>query len=376
MSTDLPAGQQDTSTTRCPAGAAEDAPTDAAVGRGTLADLEQHRDRRLEAILAEHRLAPGLTWVDLAAVDWEATADRQIRTETVDPDTVDRYAAALEAGAVFPAGLASSTDDGMVWIVAGVHRARAYEAAGWERFPTYWSPHADERTLWLVSVASNVGHGLPLSYDEQVEQALRMLDAGLTQAEASERTGLPLGRIRAAVSARRSGEQLASRGMTRQWEKLPRSGQWRLGMAAAGDVEVLAEAVSTASSLGLTHAGLIDLAAAITRARRTAAPGPQRAREAAILAVEDFEELHRPDRPAKPRYPWGRSNDPAPRRAAAASPVHALRDRCRDVLDVDAGEAIDSCPPGDALITADLLRRTAARLAATADRIAQKAGQR
>lgn len=375
ISTDLPAGQPGPSTTRCPAGAAEDAPTDAAVGRGT--DLDQHRDRHLEAILADHKLAPGLTWVDLEAIDWEATAARQIRTETVDLDTVDRYAAAIEAGAVFPAGLASATDTGAVWIVAGGHRARAYAEAGWERFPTYWSPHADAHTLWLVSVASNVGHGLPLSYDEQVEQALRMLDAGLTQAEASTRTGLPLGRIRAAVSARRSGEQLASRGMTRQWEKLPRSGQWRLGMAAAGDVEVLAEAVSTASSLGLNHAGLIDLAGAITRARRdTERAG---AREAAILAVEDFEELHRPDRPAKPRYPrypWGPANDPKPKRSSAASPVHALRDRCRDVLDVDAGEAIDSCPPGDALITADLLRRTAARLATTADRIAGKAAGR
>ena len=251
LSTDLPAGQQQgTSTTRSPAaGVAEDAPTDAAVGRGTLADLEQHGDRRLEAILQAHDLTSTIMWVDVEAIDWDATADRQIRSETVDPDTVDRYVAAIEAGAIFPAGLASSTDDGMVWIVAGVHRARAYEAAGWERFPTYWSPHADERTLWLV-------------------------------------------------------------------------------------------------------------------------------REAAILAVEDFEGLHRPDRPAKPRYPWGRSDDPAPRRAASASPVHALRDRCRDVLDVDAGEAIDSCPPGDALITADLLRRTAARLATTADRIVQKAGQR
>jgi len=371
---DLPAGQQGPSTTRCPAGATEAAPTDAAVGRGT--DLTQHRDGHLEHILVEHEVDVDLMWVDVEAIDWEATADRQIRAETIDPDTVDRYVAALEAGAVFPAGLAAPTDSGAVWIVAGVHRARAYADAGWEQFPTYWAATATDRALWLVSVASNVGHGLPLSYDEQVEQALRMLDAGLTQAEASERTGLPLGRIRAALSARRSGELLAARGMARSWEKLPRSGQWRLGMAAAGDVEVLAEAVATATSLGLNHAGLIDLAGAITRARRTALPGPQPQREAAILAVEDFEELHRPERPASRPAPWRSGGGTPSRSSTSASPVHALRDRCRDVLDVDAGEAIDSCPPGDALITADLLRRTAARLATTADRIAQKAGHR
>ncbi|MEZ5409551.1 MAG: hypothetical protein R2761_16095 [Acidimicrobiales bacterium] len=377
LSTDLPAGQRGRRLGLASAGVAEDAPTDAAVGRGTPADdLDQHRDRHLEAILNDHQVAAVLTWCDVDDIDWDSTAANQIRTDTVDPDTVDRYIAALEAGAVFPAGLATSTPTGGVWIVAGVHRARAYAEGGYSEYPTYWATGADSQALWLVSVASNVGHGLPLSYDEQIEQALRMLDAGLTQADASARTGLPLGRIRAAVSARRSGELLAARGMARSWEKLPRSGQWRLGMAAAGDVEVLAEAVATATSLGLTHAGLIDLAGAITRARRTALPGPQPQREAAILAVEDFEELHRPERPAARPAPWRGGGGTRSRSSTSASPVHALRDRCRDVLDVDADEAIDSCPPGDALITADLLRRTAARLATTADRIAAKAGHR
>ena len=374
---DLPARQQGNTTTRCPTGTAEDAPTEpTAVGRGTP---DQHRDRHLEAILADHKLAPGLTWVDLEAIDWDATAASQIRTETVDLDTVDRYAAAIEAGAVFPAGLASATNTGAVWIVAGVHRARAYAEAGWERFPTYWSPHADAHTLWLVSVASNVGHGLPLSYDEQVEQALRMLDVGLTQAEASTRTGLPLGRIRAAVSARRSGALLASRGMTRQWEKLPRSGQWRLGMAASGDAEVLAEAVSTATSLALTNTGLVELAAAITSARRDAGTSRSGAREAALLAIEDFEEVRRPAGGGRrAAYPWGRSNEPDPpaSRPRTESQIHALRSLCREVLDVDAGQAIDDCPAGDALITVDLLTRTVARLITVTDRLKTKAGQR
>lgn len=55
LSTDLPAGQQGTSTTRCPAGAAEAAPTDAATSTGDQLEAERRAHAATKGQLTKTR---------------------------------------------------------------------------------------------------------------------------------------------------------------------------------------------------------------------------------------------------------------------------------------------------------------------------------
>ncbi len=339
------------------------------------ADLARCADPNLEQLLTRYQVPATLAWIPPDAVDWAETDRRKVRADLADPATVHRYAMALEAGAVLPAGLAVPSNeefDPGVWIAAGVHRAKAYADAG-RHVPAYLArTDAPERGVWMVAVASNARHGLPLSLDEQVEQALAMLDAGVTQAEAAEVCGLSVAKLRAAVSARKSGEVLARYGMAAQWAKIPRSGQWRLGMAAAGDAEVLMEAVATARALELGTAGCYELGAAITAAKAAAGPEKAAQAQAAILAVEDFDEVHRTSTTTSWRGGGGSGGGGS---AGPATPVHRFRDHHRSLLQLDAGEIVDRCMPGDIPATVDLARRSAAHTLAVIRALEGKAAR-
>lgn len=334
----------------------------------SFADLQRYADPQLEQLLARHGVTAHLQWIPPDAIDWAETERRKIRTDLVDPATVHRYAMAIEAGAALPAGLAVPSNeefDPGVWIAAGVHRARAHVDAD-RHVPAYLAlSDTPQRAVWMVAVESNVRHGLALTLDEQVEQALAMLDAGLTQGETAEVCGLSVAKLRAAVSARRSGDVLAKYGMRAQWDRIPRSGQWRLGMAAAGDPEVLMEAVATARTLDLGTTGCFELGRTITAAKTAAGPDKTAQAKAAILAVEDYEERHRSATNGQGagggRYRPGHGGGSA----GPATAVHQLRDHCRQLVALDAGQVVDRCAPGDITPTVDLARRAAAHLLAT-----------
>ena len=251
--------------------------------------LDDHRDGRLEAILAGHGTAWEMRWVKTVDVDWDATQARQVRRELVDPELVDTYRIALLGGAVFPAVLAvTNGDTGYVELLAGVHRTNAYETAGLPEVPAYvLDPGPGPQVEYLIAVEDNTTHGAALTHDERIEHALRMVDLGFTRAEAARRSGLNANKVYSAVKVRHSGKVLAGFGLATQWAKLPASSQWRLATASQGDTEVLAEAVMTAVGAHLVSKQVFELASVIGAAVK--AGGKTGGTAAALQAIEDYE---------------------------------------------------------------------------------------
>jgi len=89
--------------------------------------------------------------------------DFQIRNRT-DPKTVQRYADAMKAGAVFPP-VTLAAFDGMKVLVDGWHRVAAVEALGLREIEAKIVPSTRKEAIWLAGQA-NLTHGLQLKQSE------------------------------------------------------------------------------------------------------------------------------------------------------------------------------------------------------------------
>jgi len=266
-----------------------------------------------------------------------------------------------------------------VELLAGVHRTNAYETAGLPEVPAYvLDPGPGPQVEYLIAVEDNTTHGAALTHDERIEHALRMVDLGFTRAEAARRSGLNANKVYSAVKVRHSGKVLAGFGLATQWAKLPASSQWRLATASQGDTEVLAEAVMTAVGAHLVSKQVFELASVIGAAVK--AGGKTGGTAAALQAIEDYE--IQVDTSSRAASRWTASSSSSSSSSSGGggggggrgrSAVLQARSLCRDLLALDPDDVLDSCLPGDAAVTLDLVRRAALHLARLGPRFEAKA---
>lgn len=149
---------------------------------------------------------PGVTDIDhvekltLTDVDLVASITNQSRFDPIDEPTVERYVAALQDGALFPAvivrriaGARADGDDQLV-ILGGNHRARAHRDAGRKHLEAFVIT-CDDLTALEIAYGDNATHGLPPSEAERLAHALVLVDRGRSAADAARTVGIDPQRV-------------------------------------------------------------------------------------------------------------------------------------------------------------------------------------
>lgn len=314
-----------------------------------MVDLSAHADTQVEQLLDRHGLAWRLYAIAVTDIDWDATLARQIRSEPVQVDLVDRYAEALTAGARIPAVLA--LDAGARWeLLGGIHRAKAHQAAGIDRLPAYTiAGDVDDATAYRLALEHNASHGVELTIADKVRHAEQLVARhGLNRTEAARTVGIGVSALDRARAIAAGTQRATVLGVARPWSGLKASAQARIQWSCHDDA-TFTEAVRTAANCQLTTPQVEEMAKLITAAGR--------AGRDAVQAVEDFETEHHPARRDRSdRWkPVGGGHGPAPAR---------LRNGAIQLLDIDPAEVVDRCLPVDRKQTADLAFRAAKHLAA------------
>lgn len=221
------------------------------------------RRPEIEAWLDERKV----TWVfeealPVADIDRVASLANQARLEPLDEDVVDRYAADMERGDVFPP-IVVRRDRKRLVLIGGNHRVTAAGRAGIRSLPAYVIDAAAEMALRLT-YEDNRRHGLPPSEEERLFQAAHLIANGYSQTAAASTVGLSTGKVQRFVSVQRTDER-AKRHRIKGWEALPKSSRWRLGEIRSDPV--FAEAARLATDGVFTSSSIFELCTRLNAAR-------------------------------------------------------------------------------------------------------------
>jgi ParB-like nuclease domain len=133
--------------------------------------------------------------------------------DPVDPDHVEELVAEAERGIDFPPIIFYRDDSGRAAVLSGNHRREAYARVGRDEIPAYEASglaglrKEDARVLNLIYEA-NHGHGLPVSLDHRVHQALVLIENGYNVRAAAAAVGIPETRVRDHYDAARATRRL------------------------------------------------------------------------------------------------------------------------------------------------------------------------
>lgn len=151
------------------------------------------QDTRVEAWLDErgvkYTYTPGLA---LSTIDMEASLRNQARVtvEPISQDFVGSYAQAMENGNTFPPIVVWESGKDTWTVIDGNHRVAAALQLGWDELPAYKVSTTDEKVITLLTYEANAKHGIPTTPGERIQQALHLIDAGVTGADASRLLGV------------------------------------------------------------------------------------------------------------------------------------------------------------------------------------------
>jgi hypothetical protein len=159
----------------------------------------------------------GLTWelkvIPIADIDIEQSLHNQARINPIDPELVDRYAQAMEAGAVFPAGLFGINGKSGKKIVADAnHRVQAHMALKRPMIWAYVFKYDNEAQFRSVSRTANaILNGRDNTEEERLMHAAMFVEQGVDRKTAAVQNGVSVSRLNtylAAQKARRRFEAL------------------------------------------------------------------------------------------------------------------------------------------------------------------------
>lgn len=171
----------------------------------------------------------GATWEfhpDLAItkIDQAAGLANQVRHDPLHEEVVDRYAAAMVEGAVFPPIIA--TLDGHQPL-GGNHRIAAAQRARRVTLAAYLVD-ATPQVLRRIRFEDNARHGLPPSPAERVEHAVALMADGMSQREAAAIVGIPQPKLSIAASALEATRRATDAGID-GFARLPEAVRYELG---------------------------------------------------------------------------------------------------------------------------------------------------
>lgn len=167
----------------------------------------------LDRLGIRYEFKPALPVTDLDADASRAVWNQARLGDPVDADHVEELVAELERGIDFPPIIFYRDDAGKAAVLSGNHRREAYARVGRKEIPAYEASgldglrKEDPRVLSLIYEA-NHGHGLPVSVDHRVHQALALIEHGYNVRAAAASVGIPESRVRDHYDAARATRRL------------------------------------------------------------------------------------------------------------------------------------------------------------------------
>lgn len=135
-----------------------------------VVELETRRDASIEAWLDERKLTYEYNeTLPLSRIDRAASLSNQARLEPLDEEVVERYAADMERGDIFPPLVARRSGRKLI-LIGGNHRTTAATRANLVSFPVY-IVDVDAEGATALTYEDNRRHGLPPSEEERLLQA-------------------------------------------------------------------------------------------------------------------------------------------------------------------------------------------------------------
>lgn len=151
------------------------------------------RDEKTEAWLKDRNVT--FTYESdfpLNQIDMEASLRNQARV-TVEPlstEFVTSYAQAMTNGSTFPPIVVWKSGKNSWTVIDGNHRVAAAIQLGWTELPAYVVETLDSKTITLLTYEANAKHGIPTTPGERLQQAMHLIDAGVTGIDASRLLGV------------------------------------------------------------------------------------------------------------------------------------------------------------------------------------------
>lgn len=224
--------------------------------------------------------------LDLTLIDQAASLRNQARFEPLDPDAVDRYAAAMVDGATFPPIVVhhAKTDRArQPWIiVSGNHRYHAAVKTDTKLAGYVLDRDTDPTAIIRIAYQDNAHHGLALSTPERLRHGLHLVDNGFSVNEAARCVGVLPQNLSSARTVR-SAEERARNGGVPSFEALPEATKKAIASIDLEEVFLSAARLTTRARLTAGQAG--DIAKAVKAADRN--------EESQLEAVAELEAQHR-----------------------------------------------------------------------------------
>jgi hypothetical protein len=167
----------------------------------------------LERLGIRYELQPAFLLRELDTDASRAVWNQARLGDPVDADHVEELTAELERGVEFPPIIFYRDDAGKAAVLSGNHRREAFARVGREEIPAYEASglnglrKEDPRVLSLIYEA-NHGHGLPVSLDHRVHQAMVLIEHGYNVRAAAGAVGIPETRVRDHYDAARATRRL------------------------------------------------------------------------------------------------------------------------------------------------------------------------
>ncbi len=148
------------------------------------------------------------TQIPMNLIDEARSRGNQARREPIVAESVDRFAAAMRSGAVFPP-IVVYADAGKLVIIDGNNRQAAARRVGASSILGFTiSEETPSELVHLLTVEANSRHGVTPELAWRIQQAFGLAAMGWPDAQAAEAAGMALATFRTARSAQEA-DQLA-----------------------------------------------------------------------------------------------------------------------------------------------------------------------
>ncbi len=134
--------------------------------------------------------------IPIGLIDETRSRGNQARREAILPESVDRYAVAMRAGAVFPP-IVVYPDSGRLVIIDGNNRQAGARRAGLDTvLGIVIAESTPSELVHLLTVEANARHGVTPELTWRVQQAFNLCALGWPDQSAAEATGMSVAQLR------------------------------------------------------------------------------------------------------------------------------------------------------------------------------------
>ena len=198
--------------------------------------------------------------IPMHVIDERRSRGNQARRDPIVTDSVDRFAAALRAGATFPPIVAYPMTGRLV-IIDGNNRQAAHRKAQLDTINgIVIADDTPGELIQLLTVEANAHHGVTPEVGWRVQQAFHLCSLGFTDQQAAEAASIGVNQLRAARAVQEA-DQRARHLKIVGFSDMPAGARQSLGVLK--DEAVFYQAAKLAAETGMTTEDIRELTRAV-----------------------------------------------------------------------------------------------------------------